>query len=181
MLRVITGKYKNMRLDAPRCDTRPTKDKVKEALFSSLFDISDKDAILDLFGGSGAVAIEAISRGIKRAVINDKNKEAYRVIKKNVLPLKEDIMVYNLDYDILLDAIDDEFDIVYLDPPYAFSDHEKLMRKIQENGLLKKDGVIVFEVDHKTLLADRYLDIELYKKRSYGITDLYYYRRREDK
>ena len=90
-------------------------------------------------------------------------------------------MVYNLDYDILLDTIDDEFDIIYLDPPYAFSDHEKLMRKIQENGLLKKDGVIIFEVDNKTLLADRYLDIELYKKRSYGITDLYYYRRREDK
>ncbi len=166
-----------MRLVAPDSDTRPTKDMVKEALFSSLGDISEKEVILDLFAGSGAVAIEALSRGVKRAVINDKSRKAIKAILENTLKIEEEVVIYDLDHAALLKKLNETFDIIFLDPPYAFDDRDELMMMIADKKMLKDDGVLIYEVDSHTVMNDCYGDLILYKKRSYGITDLYYYKR----
>ncbi len=179
MLRIIAGKYKNMRLIAPVDKTRPTKDMVKEALFSSLGDISDKEVILDVFAGSGAVAIEALSRGVKRAIVNDISKKAIKVIKENIAKVEEEVIIYNLDQSELLKALDEPIDIIFLDPPYEFAKRDELMMAINDKKLLKDDGILIYEVDNKANLNDHYGDLVVYKKRSYGITDLYYFKRCE--
>lgn len=176
-MRIIAGKYKNSVILAPEGnDTRPSKDMLKEAMFSSIGFFRGDESILDLFGGSGAIGLEALSRGAKKAIINDISKNAYNIIKTNVNKLKADAQIYNLDYVDLLNKLDEKFDIIFLDPPYIFNEYEKLMRLINDNNLLKDDGIIIWEVEKNTKMNDKYEDYTLYKTKKYGISLLNYYK-----
>ena len=172
MLRVIAGRYKGKTLLAPNRGTRPTKDMVKEAVFSSLGDISGK-TFLDLFAGSGAVGIEALSRGASRIYLNDQDKEAITIIEANIKGLDGDVIVSKLDYIKRLETLGEPLDYIYIDPPYAFERYKDLLDIISEHHLLNSGGRIIIE-------ADRVLDLdspfELVKHRRYGITYIHYYR-----
>ena len=121
-MRVISGKARGVQLKTPDgMTTRPTADRVKEALFSIIqFDIPTAK-VLDLFGGTGQLGIEALSRGAKSAVFVDAGEPACRLIKENLrrTKLEADATVIRSDYLAYLKRCKEKFDIIFLDPPFA--------------------------------------------------------------
>ena len=147
-MRVITGKARGIQLKTPEGQlTRPTSDRVKEALFSIInFDIPCA-AVLDLFGGTGQLGIEALSRGAKSAVIVDQREEACRLIRENLrrTKLEQDAKVVRSDYMDYLKRCREKFDIILLDPPYAEVFLENALKCITEIDILQSGGIIVTE------------------------------------
>lgn len=174
-MRVIAGKYKRTNLLSLEGDhTRPTKDMVKEALFSSI-DVWNA-SFLDLFSGSGAMAIEALSRGADVVVLNDHHKKAVQIIKENLKKVNEKATVYNLDYAECLKALKgQQFDYIFIDPPYIFDEYIKLFSLVQEYNLLKKDAMMIWE-SHKTSDIKAPEGFECIKEKTYGITKIQYFK-----
>lgn len=147
-MRVITGKARGVVLKTPEgLTTRPTSDRVKEALFSIInFDIPDA-LVLDLFGGTGQLGIEALSRGAKRAVFVDAGDAACKLIKENLrrTKLEGQGSVVRSDYLQYLSRCREKFSIVFLDPPYAEVFLENALKKLSEIDILKTNGIIVCE------------------------------------
>lgn len=182
-MRIVAGKHRSRKIEAVAgMNTRPTLDKVKEAVFSSLGTYFDGGWFLDLFSGSGNMALEAISRGMECAVMVDMSYDAITTIKKNVETLKETdaCIVWKMEAKKALRqcaAKEYQFDCIYLDPPYAKKDVDQLLLKIIDLQLLKEDGIIVYEC----LKEDAPIEIEaleLYKQAIYGIVRVNYYRRK---
>lgn len=180
-MRVISGKYRHITLNTLEGDsTRPTKDMVKEAMFDSL-QVGEGDSFLDLFSGSGACGIEAISRGANKVVFNDINRAAIKVIESNLEKIKENAKVLNLNYDEALMVLkDEEFDFMFVDPPYAFEHYEDIFTLADKYNVMAKWGKIIVEVRKETKLNETYLDYELYKEKKYGISKLLYFRREKN-
>ena len=147
-MRVITGKARGVQLKTPDgMLTRPTTDRVKEALFSIIqFDIPTS-RVLDLFGGTGQLGIEALSRGAKSAVFVDHQENACKLIQENLrrTRLEADGKVVRADYLDYLRRCREQFDIVFLDPPYAEVFLENALKCITEIDILQSGGIIVAE------------------------------------
>ena len=171
MMRIITGKARGIRLDTLDGDeTRPTAERVKEAVFSMLqFDIEGR-RVLDLFSGSGQMALEALSRGADSAVLVDKSKNALKIIEKNAekTKLSDKCEIRNSDaLDYIKRCREDRFDIVFLDPPYASGLYQPVLKALHEYGLLKPSSIIVCESDFDELLnGDPTLEMVYNIKRS---------------
>lgn len=133
-------------------DTRPTLDRVKEALFNIIQSYIYDAKVLDLFSGSGALAIESISRGAKYAISCDNSKKAIQIIKTNIQKchFTEEIEVINKDYKKTLeDMKDKKFDIIFLDPPYKTDFGIDAIEIIMKNNMLEEEGIVVFETDRE--------------------------------
>lgn len=147
-MRVITGKARGVALKTPDgMLTRPTADRVKEALFSILnFDIPGAD-VLDLFGGTGQLGIEALSRGARRAVFVDAREDACKLIRENLrrTKLEGEGRVVRSDYLDYLNRCPDQYNIIFLDPPYGEDFLETALKCITEIDILQSDGIIVTE------------------------------------
>ena len=147
-MRVITGKARGVTLKTPDgMQTRPTSDRVKEALFSIInFDIPGA-RVLDLFGGTGQLGIEALSRGAKSAVFVDAGEPACRLIRENLkrTKLEADGKVIRSDYLSYLNRCREQFEIIFLDPPYAEVFLENSLKRIAEIDILQSNGIIVTE------------------------------------
>ena len=147
-MRVITGKARGVQLKTPDgMTTRPTTDRVKEALFSIIqFEIPTA-RVLDLFGGTGQLGIEALSRGAKSAVFVDAGEPACRLIRENLkkTKLESDAKVVRADYLDYLKRCREKFDIIFLDPPYAEVFLENALKCITEIDILESGGIIVAE------------------------------------
>lgn len=159
-MRIIAGKFKAKRINSPKTDkTRPTLDRVKEALFSIIDSYIDEGEVLDLFGGTGNLALEAISRGANFAWINDKESLSISTILSNVklTNTTEYVKITKKDYAKCLNQIvkeDKLFDVIFLDPPYDSNLAIDTLNFISEceDKVLKKDGIIVYETDKNFLL-----------------------------
>ncbi len=159
-MRIIAGKSKAKRLISPKTDkTRPTLDRVKEALFSIITNYIKDANVLDLFGGTGNLALEAISRGAKFAWINDKESLSISTILSNVKLTKaqEYVKITKKDYAKCLNQILKEdmlFDIIFLDPPYDSNCGIDTLNIISESEdkFLDKEGIIIYETDKSFLL-----------------------------
>ena len=147
-MRVITGKARGVALKTPDgMLTRPTTDRVKEALFSIIqFEIPNA-RVLDLFGGTGQLGIEALSRGAKCAVFVDEREDACKLIRENLrrTRLEHDAQVIRSDYLSYLGRCREKFDIILLDPPYAEVYLENSIKRITEIDILQSGGIIVAE------------------------------------
>ena len=147
-MRVITGKARGVVLKTPNgMATRPTADRVKEALFNIIqFDVPTA-RVLDLFGGTGQLGIEALSREAKSAVFVDEREDACRLIKENLkrTKLEQFARVIRSDYMAYLNTCRDKFDIIILDPPYAEVFLENSLKMITEIDILQSGGIIVTE------------------------------------
>lgn len=147
-MRVITGKARGVQLKTPEgLQTRPTTDRVKEALFSIInFDIPGA-AVLDLFGGTGQLGIEALSRGAKSATFVDAGDAACKLIKENLrrTKLEWEGKVIRSDYMDYLKRCREQYDIIFLDPPYAEVFLENSLKRIAEIDILRSGGIIVAE------------------------------------
>ena len=181
-MRVISGTSRGKKLSSLEgLETRPTLDRVKEALFNILqFDIKESK-ILDLFSGSGALAIEALSIGAKEAVLCDSLNKAITIINKNLdaTKLKNKAKVLNEDYLVALNILKKEskkFDIIFLDPPYKSDYISKSIKKILEYNLLSDDGIIVAETDDENKI-ENIKDIKIYDVRKYGIVHIVFIRK----
>ena len=147
-MRVITGKARGVQLKTPDGQlTRPTTDRVKEALFSIIqFEIPGA-VVLDLFGGTGQLGIEALSRGAKSAVFVDAREDACKLIRENLkrTKLEQDGRVVRADYLEYLKRCREKFQIIFLDPPYAEVFLENSLKVITEIDILQSGGIIVAE------------------------------------
>ena len=147
-MRVITGKARGVQLKTPEgMQTRPTADRVKEALFSIInFDIPGAK-VLDLFGGTGQLGIEALSRGAASAVFVDAREDSCKLIRENLkrTKLEQDAKVIRSDYLDYLNRCREQYNIIFLDPPYAEVFLENAIKKITEIDILQPDGIIVAE------------------------------------
>lgn len=149
-LRIISGCRRGCKLKPPAgIETRPTTDRVKESVFNLLQPWLPADSVLDLFAGSGALGIEALSRGAKQAVFVDRSKTAVQLIRENLdhARLAEGAAVQHMDALAYLAGCGLAFDIIFLDPPYNCGLIAPVLAKIQERGLLHPDGVIVLETE----------------------------------
>ena len=147
-MRVIAGKAKGMQLYTPDgMLTRPTTDRVKEALFSILqFDLPGA-RVLDLFGGTGQLGIEALSRGAASAVFVDSRREACQLIRTNLekTHLASDARIVQSDYLEYLNRCREKFNLILLDPPYAEVFLENSIKRITEIDILQQGGIIAAE------------------------------------
>lgn len=183
-MRVISGKARGKKLvSLEGMNTRPTLDRVKEALFNIIqFDIPGKK-VLDLFAGSGALGIEAISRGAETATFCDNSIDAIQVIKTNIENTKctDKSVVLQKDYLLALNYLaksKQKFDLIFLDPPYRTDFSDKAIEKILELDLLSKEGIIILETDdankEETIKKE---DIQIFDKRIYGRVILIFIRK----
>ena len=173
-MRIISGKARGTKLyTLEGMNTRPTLDRVKESIFNIIQSEIDGAKILDLFAGSGAIGLECLSRGAEKAVLCDKSKEAIEIIKKNIekTHMEEKTQVFNTDFETCLENVkNQQFDIVYLDPPYATDYILKSLKKIIELGIVKKESIIIMETDdeQRILKEIENIEIKIVDKRKYG-------------
>ena len=151
MVRIIAGTARGRKIDTLEgMETRPTLDRVKEAVFGSLQFRIPYAEVLDLFAGSGSLGLEAISRGAKRAVFNDRNPQSAATVRRNIetLGFGESTTVLNLDYTAAIERLSSEhaaFDLVFLDPPYREGLNGDVLRRLFEAHLVKPGGLAVLE------------------------------------
>lgn len=179
-MRIISGRARGTKLYTLEGDsTRPTLDRVKESIFN-IIQRDIKDSIfLDLFAGSGAIGLEAASRGAKKAILCDKSKEAMQIIKKNILKthLENVVETYLLDFRALLnDKLNEKLDIVYIDPPYKSDFAIQAVNIILENNLITKDSLILIETDRKEEVEEKLkkVDVRIIDERKYGRAEIFF-------
>ncbi|MCH5465413.1 16S rRNA (guanine(966)-N(2))-methyltransferase RsmD [Levilactobacillus tujiorum] len=180
-MRIVAGDFGGRRLKAvPGMATRPTTDKVKEALFNIIGPYFEGGRSLDLFAGSGGLSIEAVSRGIEQAVLIDKQYAAIKTIKDNIAVTKapERFVVLKRDANRALKELGEQgqsFDLVFFDPPYALQKIADQMAVLRELNLLTDQARIVCETDQQAQLPDELPGFRLLERRDYGITELTIY------
>ena len=178
-MRVIAGTARSVPLlSRDGLDTRPTTDRVKEAIFNIIqFEIEGRQ-ILDLFGGSGQMAIEALSRGAAGAVIVDQSKDSVSIIRQNLQKTKltEKAEVVCADYMEYLNRCKKRFDLIFLDPPYREKFLENALNRISEIDILKSGGIIVCERPAEKALPDAYAAFRRVRDYRYGRTGVTVYR-----
>ncbi len=184
-MRIIAGVGKGRKLFSPPSITRPTSDRAREGLFSSListFGTLDGLHFLDLFAGSGAVGVEALSRGAGLVESIESNSESAQVCEKNfeLLLNQPNLGKFKVHQTTTFEYINHlankQFDIIFLDPPYDVTniEIEKILKKIQSNNLLGKFGVIAIERDAKGAAFIWPIGLQEVKVRSYGQGAIHY-------
>ena len=145
-MRIISGKFKGKQLlDNHFSHIRPTTDKVKQAIFTKLQFEIPSSSVLDLFCGTGALGIEAISRNAKKVVFVDSNEKSIMLTRKNLASIKSEAKVYKCDAEKAIELLKDRFDFIFIDPPYKSGLYEKTLKKIANENVLSDDGIIICE------------------------------------
>ena len=167
-MRVISGKYKGRKIDGFNIEgTRPTMDRVKESMFASIQNKIEGSVVLDLFAGSGALGIEALSNGAKYVYFIDNSSEVEKVLKNNLRGM-EDYKIMMIDYNKALKSFRDnsiKFDIILLDPPYDRHFINKILDFIYDNNLLNEGGIVVTEYETEKVKTEKF---NIYKTKKYG-------------
>ncbi|MHC5267653.1 16S rRNA (guanine(966)-N(2))-methyltransferase RsmD [Enterococcus sp. LJL98] len=185
-MRVISGEYRGRRLKSLAGDhTRPTSDKVKESIFNMIGPYFEGGQVLDLFSGSGSLAIEAISRGMDFAVCVDRNYQAIQIIRDNIAITKEPEKFEVIKGDakkILLRLASEKkaFDLILLDPPYAQQAIVEQLESMQALQLLAKDACVVCETDKKFSLPEKIGTLQQTRQQTYGLATITIYRNEGD-
>lgn len=181
-MRVITGLAKGRRLRSVKgMQTRPTSDRVKEALFNILGDSVSNARVLDLYAGTGALAIEALSRGALSAVLVDNGRQAVKVIRENLeltglVPRAEVFSCTTAKALVVLGHQKRQFDLIFLDPPYDMDLLEPAVAMIFAGKLLAGGGVVVAECRSNAIVPAVGPDLELVRQETYGDTKLLFFK-----
>lgn len=171
-MRIISGKYRGRVLKSPKSDNiRPTGDKVKQGLFTKLQFFVQDTVVLDLFCGSGALGIEAISRGAKKVYFVDKDKRSIMLTKENLKGIEENYEIMNCNSLTALQRINEKFDLILVDPPYASGVYESVLTEIYERKLLNEEGIIVLEHPNGMTFNSNF---EVFDQKRYGTVTLSY-------
>ena len=177
-LRVVAGDFGGRPLKTLEGKTtRPTTDKVKGAIFNMIGPFFDGGRVLDLFSGSGSLAIEAISRGMSSAVLVEKDRRAQAVIQENIKMTKseEQFQLLKMDAARALTQLTGKFDLVLLDPPYAKEQIVANITQLEEQGLLSEEVMLVCETDKGVDLPEEVSNFGIWKQKTYGISKVTVY------
>jgi len=174
-MKITSGKYKYRNIEVPR-GIRPTTEKVREAIFSMIMQWTPEAEVLDLFAGSGAMGLEALSRGAARCTFVETNRQNQKLLISNIrnCGAGEEAAVIGRDFESALTDIAGRkekpvFDIVILDPPYEKTDYyNTAMMKLQEFGLIDDGSVVVCEHLYDNKLSDTYGKLAKFKEKKYG-------------
>ena len=181
-MRIVAGKRKGLVIKSIEGEsTRPTRDMVREALFSILVNDINEAKFLDLFAGSGAIGIEALSRGASEAWFSDINPKCTRIINENITKAKfnDQAKVFNTDYKLVLKKLQgSKFDIIFIDPPYNQGLGIDAINKISEYDILSDYGIIILETDTNEEVPDEIGIYEKYNYKRYGRNILNLFRRK---
>lgn len=184
-MRIIAGTHKRREIKAPKgIKTRPTSDRVKEGIFNTLREKIEGAVILDLFSGSGNLALESISRGSNFAYLVENDKNAYYTIMENVkkLDMSAKISSYNMSWGKFLDIAEKEnikFDLIFLDPPYYGKYYSEVIKKISSLDILNNNGVLIIETPEKMDLKELENEVfESVKESKYGDTKVFYFQKK---
>lgn len=182
-MRVVAGRVKGHHLVGPRgAETRPTSDKVREAIFSMLAGWVVEGPVLDLFSGTGALGIEAISRGATRGVFVERSPSACRVIEQNLRRTRLDTVssIMCMSVERAIPLLDGEFTLVLLDPPYAYPSLHGILEKVCGARFVKDETVVVFEHTPRFAVEERYGRLVLQRQKVYGDTAVSIFAVQED-
>ena len=172
-MRVDSGVYKGRKLIENKFDhIRPTTDKVRQALFVKLQFFLPSKRVLDLFCGTGAMGIEALSRGAESVIFVDKDFRSVQMTKENLKNLEIKAKVFRNDACSFLNRCKENFDLIILDPPYKSGLYEQVLSIIKEKGLLAKDGIIVCE--HASQDTFSCCEFKVFDEKKYGNITLTY-------
>ena len=183
-MRIISGKARGTKLyTLEGKNTRPTLDRVKESLFNILQSKLQDATVLDVFSGSGALALESLSRGARKAILFDNSKQAISIIKRNIekTHFEPQTEVFLKDYKQGLKLINEKVDVVFVDPPYEQNIAAKAVEQIIKQDILKEDGIIILETDN---VEREYKQLEIIKNinikdlREYGRVKLIFLNRK---
>ncbi|MES9545675.1 16S rRNA (guanine(966)-N(2))-methyltransferase RsmD [Streptococcus intermedius] len=177
-MRVVAGKYGGRPLKTlAGKTTRPTTDKVKGAIFNMIGPYFDGGRVLDLYAGSGSLAIEAISRGMTSAILVEKDRRAQAIINQNLKMTREEerFELLKMEANQSLERITGHFDLVLLDPPYAKEQIVTDIEKMAERELLSNDALIVCETDKSVDLPEEIAGLGIWKQKIYGISKVTVY------
>ena len=159
-MRIIAGKYRGSKLNTLEgLKTRPTLDGTKEAIFSSLGGYIPGFIVLDIFGGSGALSLESLSRGAVKAYIIDNNIDAINIIKSNAAKLKvgNELVVYHAEYKNVLEKMKHmKFDLVFIDPPFRMKVIDEIISFLVENDMIAEEGYIMAEYPMEDVVEKQY-------------------------
>jgi 16S rRNA (guanine966-N2)-methyltransferase len=172
-MRVVGGSAKGHRLLAPRgSETRPTSDKVRESIFNIVRDSFVDGTVLDLFAGTGALGIEALSRGAEHAIFVERRSAACDVIRRNLAHTKFDTRAVTICKPVerALPELDSTCSLVLLDPPYAYPGIHDIMTMVGGARVIEDDSIVVLEHSPRFAVAERYGRIALLRQRVYGDT-----------
>jgi len=174
-VRVVGGTFRSrVLLEFKGNDIRPTSDKVRESLFNILQNNIYGSTFLDLFCGTGAMGIEAISRGAKRVAFNDISRDSIALTKKNLLRLgvEEGVKIFNSDASVFLKTTFDKYDIIYIDPPYKSDYGIKALECVKD--VLADGGIVVYESE--TPFDGQIDGLYVYDTRKYGRVHLTFFK-----
>lgn len=179
-LRIIGGEWRGRKLrfpDAP--NLRPTPDRVRETVFNWLMPMINGARCLDLFAGSGALGLEALSRGAAKTVFVDSHKKATQYIKEhlNTLNVTDRAKVINMDGMKYLKAEAEQFDLVFLDPPYQLNFLEKTVPLLESNDWLTKDALLYLEIEKRQSLPELPANWQKIKEKTAGEVNYFLYQR----
>lgn len=159
-MRIIAGKYRGSKLNTlDGLKTRPTLDATKEAIFSSLGSYIPGFVVLDIFGGSGALSLESLSRGAEKAYIIDNNIDAINIIKSNANKLKvgNELVVYHAEYKNILEKLKHiKFDLVFIDPPFKLKVIDEIISFLINNNMIAEEGYIMAEYPMEDVVEKYY-------------------------
>lgn len=176
-MRVITGKYKGRTLVAPENVARPTLDRMKETLFNILNTKLQGACVLDLFAGSGQLAIECLSRGARRAILCDNSREALAAIKANFAKIGEKPEIEFCDFRQCLARVDEKFDVIFVDPPYKSDFYGVVLSEIDSRQLLSDDGWVVCEHSATDDMPQTVGGLTMFDCRKIGTVKFSFYKR----
>lgn len=175
-MRVISGKFRGKKLKSfEGQDIRPTSDRAKESIFNIINAKIEGSSFLDLFCGTGSMGIEALSRGANKVVFTDIDYKSVKLTNENLKSVKQDIVAIKSSAENYLSSCSQKFDIIFLDPPYAYDKVDILISLIVKNSLLNKDGIIIYE--HKSdRQSQEFEKVQLTSIRKYGIAVFDFYK-----
>ncbi|MDQ0148906.1 16S rRNA (guanine(966)-N(2))-methyltransferase RsmD [Eubacterium multiforme] len=181
-MRIIAGRARGRKLLSPATyETRPTLDRVKEAMFSMIQGYIPEATVVDVFAGTGSLGLEAASRGAKECYLFDKSSVTFPLLKENVYNLKFEDFCHPLNIDAyeglkMLAKKGKVFNIIFIDPPYCKEMIPEAIKVIKENNMLDENGIIVTKIDSIEEIYEGYEDIVLTKSRKYGNTTVCFYK-----
>ena len=179
-MRVIAGKYKGRVLQSAGDSTRPTLDRTKETLFNILQMRIANATVLDLFAGSGQIAIECLSRGANRAILCDNDRTAQQAIKANFAKIGVTPELYSCNYKSCLANISKgTLDLVFVDPPYSSGYYKDVLETISNAELLAENGIVICEHAFDVALPSEIGALQVYDERKIGSVKFTFYKRRE--
>lgn len=176
-MRVIGGLWRGRRLVSPEgTDVRPTVDRVREAIFGTLAPVIEGAAVLDVFGGSGALGIEAASRGAAKVVIIEKDRRALKTIRENLSLLgnPDSVRLLPVSYERAMKELSgrEKFSLFFVDPPYRSGQYVPVLERIIEEKLADGEAAAMLESDHELdIRVDGFMVV---KKKRYGSVHITY-------